>query len=132
MEFFEEIAIDAPQAEAIARGLYAVAAADGVHEREAALIASFYGEAGGTPRALAELERRELISASELAAALHTDKQRRLFVKTAFLLALADGAISAAERQRIGAFAAALGVAGEPLAQLEQSVKEYLLAQLSH
>ena len=123
MDFFDEIAIDEPQAEAIARGLYAVAAADGVHEREAALIASFYGEAGGTPRALSELERREAISAAELAAALHTDKERRLFVKTALLLAWADGSVSGKERERIGAFATALGDTGEQLAQLDATRK---------
>src|ERR1051325_12087477 len=98
MEVFEEVAIDGPQAEAIARGLYAVAAADGVHEREAALIASFYGEAGGTPRALAELERREAISGAELAAVLQTADERRLFLKTALLLAWADGSVSPKEQ----------------------------------
>ena len=37
MDFFPEIEISALQAEAIARGLYAIAAVDGVHERELAL-----------------------------------------------------------------------------------------------
>ena len=44
MDFFPEIEIQKDQAEAIARGLYAVAKADGaVHEREAANIAEFFG-----------------------------------------------------------------------------------------
>jgi len=43
MEFFPEIDVSANEAEAIARGLYAVALVDGLHERELALLVDFYG-----------------------------------------------------------------------------------------
>src|SRR5262252_2025164 len=132
MDFFSEIAIDSAQAEAIARGLYAVAKADGLHAQEQALIASFYTEAGGTPRGLADLERREAIKPAELAAALHTVDQRRLFLKTALLLAWADGDVSGPERQCIGEYAHALEIGADELGRLELGVKEYLLGQLSH
>jgi tellurite resistance protein len=132
MDFFPEIPIDAPQAEAMARGLFAVAKADGMHPQEQALIASFYTEVGGTARGLAELERMPAIAPAELAAALQAGEQRKLFVKTALLLAWADGEVSAAERNRIGEYAQALSVGGEEMGRLEASVKEYLLQQLSH
>src|SRR5690606_26804467 len=46
MDFFPELFIDEAQAEVIARGLFAVARAEGgVHEREAAMVKSFFGEA---------------------------------------------------------------------------------------
>jgi len=134
MDFFSEIEIDAAQAEAIARGLFAVARADGVHERELALIASFYGDAGGAVggRSLAELERREPITASALAAALPGAAHRRLFIKTAILLAWVDGQVTAAERGIIDQYAAALAIGKDELAHLEDGVKEFLLGQLTH
>ena len=41
MSFFPTIEVNAHEAETIARGLYAIAAVDGVHERELALISEF-------------------------------------------------------------------------------------------
>ncbi|HJZ86823.1 MAG TPA: hypothetical protein VKN99_16725 [Polyangia bacterium] len=132
MEFFSEIPIEAAQAEAMARGLFAVARADGVHERELALIASFYAEVGGSARGLSELERSPAISPADLAAALHTRDERQLFVKTALLLAWADGEVSAAERKQVAAYADALGVGKDEVGKLEESVKDFLLGHLSH
>jgi hypothetical protein len=132
MDFFSEIDIDGAQAEAIARGLFAVAKVDGIHERELALIGSFYGDAGTSNRALAELEAREAIKPAELAAALPGVDHRRLFLKTALLLGWVDGQVTDAERKLIGEYAAALGVGKDDLTNLEDGVKEYLLGQLSH
>jgi hypothetical protein len=131
MDELDEIEIDAGQAEAIARGLFALARVDGVHERELALIASFYSETG-SPRALAELEKREPIGAAELAAALPGAGHRKLFMKTAFLLAWADGVVTSAERTLIEQYAGALGVAAADLAHLEDSVKDVMIGQIAH
>ncbi len=132
MDFFYEVQIDAPQAEAMARGLYAVAKVDGVHAREAALVASFYQETGAQVHSLAELERRSAITGEELAAELRTPEQRRLFIKTALLLAWADGVVTPQEQRIIGAYAQALGLEQGELAKLDEAVKEFLLAQLAH
>jgi tellurite resistance protein len=132
MDFFHEVQIEEPQAEAMARGLYAVAKVDGVHAREAALVSSFYQETGAQAHSLADLERRSAITGEELAAALHTPEQRRLFIKTALLLAWADGVVTPQEQRIIQSFAAALGLGAEELAKLDESVKEYLLAHLAH
>lgn len=131
MSFSPEIALDATQAEAIARGLFAVAKCDGIHEREAALVASFWGEVGGGTAALADLERRPEISEAELSAALPSAELRLMFLKSCVLLAWADGHTSDAERAVIGRFADALGQKAR-LGELEDSVKEYLLGHLSH
>ena len=132
MDFFHEVQFEEPQAEAMARGLYAVAKVDGIHIREAALVSSFYNETGAHSHSLSDLERRITITGEELAAALQTPEQRRLFVKTALLLAWADGVVTPQEQRIIGAYAEALGVTGEELARLDEAVKEYLLAHLSH
>ena len=94
IDFFPEIEVTQAAAEAIARGLYAVAKVDGLHEREEALVASFWGEVGGNAGALGELERGSSITGDELGAALPTPELRRLFVKTSILLAWADGKVA--------------------------------------
>src|SRR5262245_2596541 len=131
MEFFPEVQVSRSTAEAIARGLFEVARADGVHERETALIASFWIETGGEHAGLADLERRGPIGGAELAAALGTDEERQLFLKTALLLAWADGKVTPAENKVVTAFAGALGLS-DRLETLETQVKEYLLGHVAH
>ena len=135
MEFFPEIPIDEHQAQSIARGLCTVAAADGVHEREMALIAAFYGTpAEGEPRhatSLAELNRLGPLAPSELAAALPNATLRELFIKTAILLAYADGSVSSAERAQIRAYAEGLKVDGQTQSALEEAVRDQMMLPLS-
>jgi tellurite resistance protein len=135
MEFYPEIPIDEHQAQSIARGLCTVAAADGVHEREMALIAAFYGSAAeGQPRhtsSLAELSRLGPLAPAELAAALPNSTLRELFVKTAILLAYADGSISNGERTQIQAYADALHVSEKTQVALEESVRDHMMAPLA-
>ena len=130
-DFFPEVALPQSAAEAIARGLYAVAKVDGLHEREEALVGSFWSDVGGGASALAALERGAAITAAELGAALPEKEQRQLFVKTSLLLAWADGKITDEEKKIIGDFATALGIDKVALGKLEASVKEYLLGHLS-
>ena len=131
MNFAPEIHLDPAQATAMARGLYAIAHADGIHEREAALIAGFWEEAGGSDKALAELASGQAITSTELASAMPSVEMRRLFIKTALLLAFADGQVSAKESEVVREFTHKLGLAGE-LTDLEGQVKDFLLSQLAH
>lgn len=131
MNFFSEINVEKNHAEAIARGLFAIAHSDGLHEREAALIGSFWADTGGSYHALASLEHSTPISGEELAAALPAAPLRRLFLKTALLMAFADGKVSEQESQLVHTYADALGLTSE-LAALQAEVKDYLLSQLAH
>ena len=132
-EFFPEIEIRDDQAEAIARGLYAVARADGnVHEREAAMISEFFNATTDHAAHLAALERAPRMEPVNLAAILPTGDLRKLFVKTALLLAHVDGVFAAGEKKLIGEYAKAMGVAAKDLELLEAQVKDYLIRQLSH
>ena len=131
IDFFPEIQVNQAAAEAIARGLYAVAKVDGLHEREEALVASFWAEVGGGAGALAALERGSTITPGELGAALSSPELRSLFLKTSILMAWADGNVTDAERKVISDFSGALGVAPADLNKLEAAVKEYLLSHLS-
>lgn len=132
-DLFPEIEIRKDQAEAIARGLFAVARADGaLHDREAALIAEFFASTTDVASDLGSLERAPRIEGPTLALLLPTRELRLLFLKTAILLAYADGTYGAGESKLIGEYAAALEVDSATLALLETQVKEYLLAQLAH
>jgi tellurite resistance protein len=134
MDFFPEIPLSNAQAEAIARGLFAVARAEGgVHDKEAAMVKSFYGEAvrGGALH-LATLEQSPDITPEILATALSTPEAGLLFLKSAILLGYADGDYGKKEREVVGRYAKALKVENPRLEALEQNVKEFLVGQLSH
>jgi tellurite resistance protein len=132
-EFFPEIDIREDQAEAIARGLYVVARADGkVHEREAAMISEFFNTTTDHPSHLASLERAPQITPANLAAILGSKDLRRLFLKTAILLAYVDGHYAPPEQKAIGEFAKACEVDGKELGTLEHQVKDYMVSHLAH
>ena len=135
-EFFPEIQVSAMEAEALARGLLGVAKVDGVHERELALVNEVYQAAiasdASATAPMSSLERAGALEPAELAKLLPEGAMRELFVKTAYLLAWADGNVSPAERAKIGAYATSLGVSGEAQTKLEAGVKDYLLRPLAN
>ena len=133
MDFFPEIAVTDEEGELIARGLLAVARADGqLHDREITLVQGFYRDAaGGGAISLSSVEREADVAADVLASGLAREAVGMLFVKTSILLAYADGAYHEKERAKIAEYANALGIGDEALTQLEQSVKEFLLGQLT-
>ncbi len=133
MEFFEEIEVNDDQAQAIARGLFTVARADGdVHPQETALIAEFFASTTDSPADLAALGRSSDLDGSILAGLLSTEKLRQLFVKTALLLAYTDGEFSDGEAKKIAEYAKALGIDDEHYELLKTQVREFLMLQLSH
>jgi uncharacterized tellurite resistance protein B-like protein len=132
-ELHPEVEIRDDQAEAIARGLFAVARADGqVHEREAALIAEFFASATDHAATLGALERAPSIDGASLAQLLPSPELRELFIKTAYLVAYTDSVLGDGESQIIGEYATALGISSSQLQTFETQVKEYLLSHLSH
>jgi len=132
-EFMPPIVIHQEQAEVIAHGLFAVARADGeVHEREAALIREFFASTTGASSDLGALERAPKLEPSTLAQLLTAPDVRRLFIKTALLLALTDSELGPGESQTINDYARACEIPPAELALLQTQVKEYLLSQLSH
>jgi tellurite resistance protein len=132
-DFFPEIDVTADEAETIARGLFLVARADGaLHEREVALIAEFYASAAGYAAGLGALERLAPIDAPTLAAVLHSKQKQELFLKTAMLLAFADGNYGAAESKVINDLAKGLSTDEKDLRHWETQVKEFMLSQLTH
>jgi tellurite resistance protein len=132
-EFLPEIMIRESEAEAIARGLYAVAKADGnMHPRELALISEYYAAGSDGPSDFAALERSGPIAPEALAAQLDRPEVRELFVKTALLMAYTDGTFGKGEGECINRYAAALGLDAAAVEALDTQVREYLISQLTH
>jgi uncharacterized membrane protein YebE (DUF533 family) len=139
MDFFPSIDVSAHEAETIARGLYTIAAVDGVHERELALISEFSRGAldddlaeSTSPLSPGGFGRVVPLDPASVSMLLATEPLRQLFMKAALLVAWADGSVSPAERTKIGEFAQALGVSPSALVALEAEVKDYLLRSLAH
>ena len=134
-DLYPEFDVNAVQAEAFARGLLGVAEADGVHQRELALIGEVYQaameEEVGAFAPIGSLERAGSLAAKDLAALLPTGPHREMFIKSAYLLAWADGNVSPAERAKIGEYAQALEIGAEAQVRLEAEVKDMLLRRLA-
>ncbi len=133
--FFPEIELSAQQAEIMARGMFSVARAEaGIHEKEKALLMSFYADTaeGGSARSMSLLENSTDATPQEISAALTTKSLATLFLKTCLLMAYADNDFGPKERDLVGRYAAALGTTEAELKDLERDVKSYLVSSLVH
>lgn len=119
MSFFPEIDVSADHARAIARALHTVAASDGVHPREVALIGALFAELHEAPTT---------ITPEELATALPFADLRLLTMKLAYLVAHNEGGVTDPERALLDRFATALDLTGADRIALEEQVLGELIA----
>ena len=89
------------------------------------------GTVRGGERALADVHPEAHYAVPALGAVLNTTPLRQMFLKTALLMAFADGQVSSEESRLVRQYAEDLGLSAE-LATLEAQVKDFLLSQLSH
>jgi len=109
--------LDRDTASFIAAGLRELARIDGTHASELALIEAFEAEIDAQPAAF-DLSGEHPLTTPEL---------RDLFLRSAIMLALADGEISELEGDQLGRWARELDVDVATLAELYTSVKQSLL-----
>jgi tellurite resistance protein len=104
--------------ETFARGLYYVAAIDGIEPRETDLLRGLLRETEST------LTLEQLADKSfgplDVAAGLPTTFLRRVFVRAAVAMVKADGRFSDGERRALGEIADAFGMSNAEFGQLEQ------------
>ncbi len=132
-KFLPRLDLTPAQVEAMARGLYAVAASDGLlHEQEAAMIKNFFVALTGREFEFSVLFAGSHIEGAALASALTTSELKQLFLRNAMLLAYTDGTYGTLESQTIGRFCGALGVTRVESVRLEGQVGEFLLSSLPH
>jgi uncharacterized tellurite resistance protein B-like protein len=132
LDFFQDQNLTFEHVKTLTAGMFAVARADGVHDREMAMIREFYEGASraGDPR-LEDIVKGgfDVKAAKRL---FDTPDRARLFVKSLMLLAFADGTYARAEDELIKTYARELGLTDKDVDQLHESTKEYLLSALSH
>jgi hypothetical protein len=132
MDFFQNVNLTFEQVQTLTRGLHSLADTDGVHPREEALIREFYDACRPAGDKSYEDTIKTPFALDEALTTLGSPELRRLFIKTSWLLAFADGKVTAPERTRIAEYAKALNVSDADSTELQAQVKEYLLAQLTH
>jgi tellurite resistance protein len=122
---FTEVTMSRDEANAIVAALRDIAASDGMHDEELAMIEGFVQTLDAD---LGEPEPTQLepMTPEKLARKLFDPTLRTVAVQCAVLLALADGAISDKERQRVVEYATALGVAGEQYDKLESVLSDWM------
>lgn len=131
-DLYEGIELNQAQTEAICRGLLDLAAVDGLHEAEIALIHDFYKSGGGQGDAIEALSKADF----DLDATVKVLKDGgqsviEAFIISCYLLIYADGEHSDAERGRISEYGAALGLDDAGLEGLHVKARLYLLEMLA-
>jgi tellurite resistance protein len=104
---FTEVTMSRDEANAIVAALRDVAESDGMHDEELAMIQGFVETLDAD---LGELE----------------PTIRTVAVQCAVLLALADGAISDKERERVVAYAGALGMGDDQYRKIETILSDWM------
>ncbi|MFH1807811.1 MAG: hypothetical protein ABIJ09_03645 [Pseudomonadota bacterium] len=134
LDMTQGIELSQEQAALFARGLFALSRVDGHEEREGMLIKSFWMDVTGEAdvNGLKQLEASPDIDIKQLAAGLSSPGARELFMRTAILLAYADGSVSALERKWLETAGQAMGFEVADLTRLDELTRTTLLGQLSH
>jgi tellurite resistance protein len=120
---FTNLPISADEAVTIAGALRDIAQVDGSHVEEEALIQSLVEELADD---LGEAPNLPTVTPRDIAHKLVDPTLRIVFLQTALLLALADGKVSAPERERIREYATALNVSGAAYAELERVIEGWV------
>lgn len=121
--FDPTVILSADEARAIVGALQDIAESDGVHDEEQALIAELVAEYN---LELGDEATVEKVSPTELARRLTDPTLRKLAVQTSVMLAMADGAISDRERERVLAYATALGFAPAEYTTIETTIVDWI------
>ena len=120
---FSKIAISADEAVLMAAALHDIAGVDGTHPEERELIQGLVRELG---EELGDTVQLPKMTPDELAPKLLDPTLRMVFLQCSLLLAMADGKVSAAERERILEYARALGVSPIACAELESVIESWV------
>ena len=128
-ELYQSLQLTQAQTEVFCRGLLDLAAVDGLHENEIALVRDFFQGSGGDTATL-EAMAAEGFDPSAAAAVLDAETTQA-FLMSCYMLIYADGRHSDEERARIGEYATAMGVSEAALEQIHDLSRSFLLQNLA-
>ncbi len=131
--FLEPVDLDLNQVRVIVRGMLRVAHSDGTHERELVLIRDFYEGCREEVKGLADFAdvARPAFDGQEARDHLTSDALKLTFLTSCYLVAYADGHISAAETKALSELVKEIGIGPALADQARDLVKDQLLMQLA-
>ena len=129
----EPVDLDLNQVRVIVQGMVRVAGADGIHERELALIREFYEACRTDVKGLVDFDdvHLEKFDPKTARAALNTEAVQQSFLASLYLLAYADGVVSQKELDEIDVLVKELEISDEIAKTTRDLIKDILVMQLA-
>jgi tellurite resistance protein len=129
----EPVDLDINQVRVIVQGMVRVAGADGIHERELALIREFYDACRADVKGLADFDNIQLepFDPAKARKALNSEPLQQSFLASCYLLAYADGVVSQKELDEIDVLVRELGIGEEIAKTTRDLIKDILVMQLA-
>jgi uncharacterized membrane protein YebE (DUF533 family) len=131
--FLDPVDLDLQHVRVIVQGMLRVAHSDGVHVRELVLIREFYESCRADAKGLADFSDLEKAPFDVEVAreVLNTPELKETFLGSCYLVAYADGAVSAGEATTLAALAHDLGIDQATVKTISERVKDSLLQQVA-
>lgn len=128
-----QTALTLPQVQVLVRAMHRVAHSDGAHERELVLLKEFYEACRADVEGLTEYVElvRMPFDAAMAKEVLDTPELQLLLLRSCYFLAFADGELSAAEKEAIGAIVSEVGIEAKLAADARELTKDALLQHIS-
>ena len=125
--------LDIHHIQTIVQALHQLAETDGVHESEKVMLMGFYQACQDEGRALTSFDAllKQPFDLQDNVDDFNTDALKIALLNSCILLAYADGHYSVGERQKIREYAALLEFGESDLEQLEETVSDHLMQQIS-
>lgn len=131
--FLTPVPLELAHVQVIVRGMYRVAQSDGCHSEELVLIREFYEACREETGGLADF--KDLVGVpfdpAEARQVLASPVLRETFLKSCYLLAWADGALSAPEKGAIAELVKELEIDAATAERASEVVRDHLLRQMA-
>lgn len=134
INLLDPVDLDLNQVRVIVQGMVRVAHADGAHERELVLIREFYEACRSEVRGLADFQdiQRAPFDAALAREALASTASQQALLASCYLVAYADGNVTAGELAEIDALVRELAIDPQVAQETRERIKDLLVMQLAH
>ena len=132
--FFGVAELSEAQTQSLVRGMYMLAASDGVHANEMALIEAFYKDSldgnytNGTEKSFGDLIKEDF-NVKNAKKVFDTVELREGFMRTTLFLSLADGKLSDEEKKVLKQLASDFDVSDERFVELHTDTVDVFMQQ---
>jgi len=131
--FVAPVPLELNHVQVIVRAMVRVAESDGRHQEELVLIREFYEACRADLNGLADFQDlvKQPFDPAEAREILDTPILKETLLKSCYLVAYADGQLSAQEKAAIAKVVSEVGIDAELASRSEELGRDYLLRQLA-